>query len=269
MGKKKKIESKSPEQVEQERLENQLKDIKEDYYYIPEPTILFNVGEKVKIDNLKDCIIDKVLENGKVYKIDYTDVNNNYGNPIIKEHQKQYFIWMEIAKECNNKNSFIENNDLKLNYSQRYLSGLLTKVYHFGVDFEPDYQRDFVWELEDKVSLINSIFNNIDIGKFVFINKGVMNPSEILDGKQRLKTICDFYEGKFQYKGYYFRELSYKDQRFFEDYNVNVGEVEDISREQILRYFIMLNTGGKLMAKEQLDKVKKMLVKEEISNERL
>ena len=33
----------------------------------------------------------------------------------------------------------------------------------------PDYQRGYVWEQEDKELLLDSIFKNIDIGKFVFI----------------------------------------------------------------------------------------------------
>ena len=78
----------------------------------------------------------------------------------------------------------------------------------------PDYQRDYVWELSDKQLLIDSIFNNIDIGKFAFIHLDYKTWNktgyayEILDGKQRLKTIIDFYENRFSYKGIYYNDLS-------------------------------------------------------------
>ena len=68
-------------------------------------------------------------------------------------------------------------------------------VYHSGVDFDVDYQCEHVWELTDKVVLIDSIFNNIDIGKFVFVWRdfGVKEKLyEIVDGKQRLLTIKEF-----------------------------------------------------------------------------
>jgi uncharacterized protein with ParB-like and HNH nuclease domain len=71
-----------------------------------------------------------------------------------------------------------------------------------------------VWELEDKVALIDSIFNNVDIGKFAFIhlNYGEKYTYEILDGKQRMRAILDYYENRFQYKGKYFNELSCREQ---------------------------------------------------------
>lgn len=166
--KKKAVNIKSEEEI----LKEQLNNIREEYCYIPNPTIMFNIGEQVRIGNLKDCVINKIIDGGKIYLVDYTEVNNNYGNPIITEHCKRYFVWLEIAKLCNNKYSFVRNNDLKLSYSQRHLGGLLTKVYNFGVNFNPDYQRDFVWELEDNISLINSIFNNVDIGQLPTTLKG-------------------------------------------------------------------------------------------------
>ena len=54
---------------------------------------------------------------------------------------------------------------------------------------------------------------------------------------------------------------SNRDQSHFENYSVNVAEVGEMSQEQILRYFLMLNTSGKPMAKKQLDKVQNMLDK--------
>ena len=265
MGRKKKIESKSLEQLEQERLENQLKELREENSYIPLPTYKFNIGDNVKVGNLEDVTVEEILDNGKIYKVDYSMTDNNYGNPIKTEHLKAYFHWFNVRKINNTKTSFIKNVDLKLSYMQQTIEGLFSKVYNFGVDFEPEYQREFVWELEDKIALIDSIFNNIDIGKFVFIKHDYSNELlyEILDGKQRLRAILDFYEDKFQYKGCYFSDLSNRDKNHFEDYSISIAEVGEMSKEQILRYFIMLNTGGKPMAKEQLDKVKKMLVEEE------
>ena len=37
------------------------------------------------------------------------------------------------------------------------------------------------------------------------------------------------------------------------------AELHNLTREQILKYFIMLNTGGLFIAKEQIDKVRGML----------
>lgn len=267
MARTKKIE-KTLDELLEERLERNLKDIKEEYSLIPEPTYQFNAGDKVVIGNLKDVTIEEVLEDGKIYKIDYTSIENNYGNQIINKNQKRYVTWYSIRKYNDEQpKSLIKNKDLQLQYSQRGMGDLLTKTYHFGVDFEPEYQREYVWELQDKVALIDSIFNNVDIGKFLFIhnNFGDTYLYEILDGKQRMRALLDFYEDRFQYQGYYFSDLSARDQDHFENYSISMAEVKDISEEQILRYFLMVNTTGKTISKEHLDKIKEKL--EEINNE--
>ena len=69
-------------------------------------------------------------------------------------------------------------------------------AYHRGLIDNPDYQRGYVWTLEDKQKLIQSIFNRADIGKFVFIEDENYREYrlEVIDGKQRLRAILDYYE---------------------------------------------------------------------------
>jgi hypothetical protein len=265
MPRKKKIEL-SEEEILKQKLGNKLNELKNKLFLIPKPTYIFNIGDKVSIGNLQDVTVEQVLENGKIYLIDYSFINNNYGNPIKHEHQKQYVEWFSIRKYQENKSTeLIKNEDIKMNFMNQEIEGLFSKVYHFGVDFSPEYQRDFVWNLEDKITLIDSIFNNVEIGKFVFIHLGYSGDYlyEILDGKQRLRALLDFYEDRFQYKGKYFSNLSRKEQYFFKGYQISVAEMRgEITREQKLRYFLLLNRTGHVMAKEQLDKVEKMLNEE-------
>jgi len=249
----------------EEQKQDKLADVLRRLPLIPKPTYKLNVGDRVTIGNLKDVYISAIHNEYKIYEIDYTSIDNNYGNPIKNEHQWMFVAWMDIRKYNEETEVFTQNRDIKLNYSQITISGLFTKAYSFGINFEPEYQREFVWNLEDKVSLIDSIFNNVDIGKFTFIyyeNEQWMKTGfgyEILDGKQRLRAILDYYEDRFAYKGKLFSELSYRDKNHFKDYGVVEAEAHNLTREQILRYFIMLNTGGRIMAKEQIDKVRDML----------
>jgi hydrogenase maturation factor len=258
------------EELRKQKLEYDLEEIRKERF-ISEPTYKFNIGDKVIIGNLKDVYVEKILDDSKIYLIDFTRIDENYGNPIKYEHQKMYVTWTDIRKYQENlSKDLIRNSDLRMSFMQQTISSLFNKVYHFGVDFEPEYQRDFVWNLEDKIALIDSIFNNVEIGKFVFIHLGYYGKYayEILDGKQRLKTLLDFFEDRFQYKGKYFSDLSIREQDFFEDYSVSVAETRDeLTREQKLRYFLKLNTNGKVMAKEQLEKVEKMLEQEEKNND--
>jgi hypothetical protein len=264
---KKKIE-KTPEQIKQEKkqriqdlLDRELKELRE--RNISEPTYKFNIGDKVRLGGLEDVCVEQVLDDNKIYLIDYTKIDHNYGRPIRHEHQKRYVRWTDVRKIHGNMESdFIRNIDLRMRFSQQTINSLFVKTHFFGVDFEPEYQRDFVWTLEDKIALIDSIFENVEIGKFVFISLDYekKNGYEILDGKQRLKTLLDFYEDRFQYGGKYFSDLSIGEQDFFLNYPVSIAETRDeLTREQKLRYFLKLNKHGHVMAKEQLDKVRRML----------
>lgn len=142
------------------------------------------------------------------------------------------------------------------------IDSLLSMVYNAGVEVEIDYQREHVWKLKDKVDLIDSIFNNIDIGKLVFVQRdfGVKGKLyEILDGKQRLTALCEFYEDKFKYKGFYYSELSNQDRNKFESHSIAYGYLENPNKEAIFETFIKLNTCGKPMASKHIEHVKQLL----------
>lgn len=235
--------------------------------YGTKPTYFFKKGDKVQVGLLTDPVIDEVLWDGMAYVIDFTNVQNNYGKPIVTPHCKRFATWYEVRPIPKNTQSFIRVSEfMRLNYSQRQLGGLIHMIYNFGVDFEPEYQRGFVWNPTDKVRLIDSIFHGVDIGKFVFVSKeysGYGNfDYEILDGKQRLKTLQEFYENKFAYKGCYYNDLTNKDKNFFENYSVSYAEVRNISDADKYNLFILLNTSGHVMEQKHLDYVKQLYAKE-------
>lgn len=84
------------------------------------------------------------------------------------------------------------------------------------------YQRDFCWTLENKQNFINSLYNGLELGRIVIykreyemveneLKKGNLDCCfiDIVDGKQRLKTLIDFFDNKFCDKdGYYWKDLS-------------------------------------------------------------
>lgn len=154
---------------------------------------------------------------------------------------------------------------MRLLFSNSYLDALLNTYYGMGIDMSPDYQRGYVWSQEDKELLIDSVFNNIDIGKFVlihldydeYVERG--KSYEILDGKQRLSTLIEFYENRFSYKGKYYNDLSYKDKRTFNHLAVSVANVNEVDKKTVLKYFLMLNRTGRSMDKTHLEKIEQML----------
>lgn len=251
------------EQLQQER-ENGINFIKDEVQHLNEPTYKFKIGDKVKYGALKDCTVKEVLYDGKVYGLHCISTEKNYENPYDREVYR-VARWTSVRPLTNGDSKFSKNQNVKINFNNSMIKSLIHKYYAFGVDMNPEYQRGYVWELEDKQLLIDSIFNNIDIGKFAFIYLDdkkwaeTGNGYEILDGKQRLSTIIEFYENRFPYNGVYYNDLSAKDKNVFLNHHIVQGEVREADRKAVLKYFLMLNRTGKSMDKSQLDKIEKML----------
>lgn len=225
------------------------------------PTRHFAVDERVQWGALKETYIREIFEDGLYYIIESLNVIRDRSKSA--ENETRYAEWFDIYKYNQNKITGLRQEEkYRITLSNAQIGSLLCKVYHAGVDFNVDYQRDNVWTLQDKIDLIDSIFNNIDIGKFVFVQRdlGVIDKLyEILDGKQRLTAICDFYEDRFKYKGFFHSELSNEDKNKFENHGIAFGILENPNKRSIFEAFIKLNTTGRPMENKDIDKVKKLL----------
>ena len=253
----------------EERLAFDLQDRMRRLRFISEPTYSFGIGDSVHIGNLYNVKVIEVLAEGKIYKLAYNETSEktNYENgkperiKIIGDIAMRYAFWHEIRPISTETESLIQNANIYLSFSNRTISSILGNVYYFGTDMNPVYQREYVWTEEDKVKLIDSVFQNIDIGKFVFVHNSYQDEYlyEILDGKQRIRALLDYYENRFPYKGKFFNDLSVRDQNWFTEKTIAVAEVERASKQELLRYFVMLNTSGKTMSEEHINRVKKMM----------
>ena len=242
---------------------NKLKEMQE--YFINEPTLFYKVDERVTFGAHPNAVILEIFDGGKFYKIKAFGQYKRYST-WGHEQSFHYVPWTDIEKyrtieENSTIEVFTKKDDLRLNYTNRSMGDILIKVYHFGIDFNPEYQRGNVWELNDKVNLIDSIFNNVDIGKFVFVKLPFESGTpyyEILDGKQRITTIIEFYENRFQYRGKYYKDLNFIDRNHFDDYNISQAEISNPTREQKIEYFLRLNTMGRTVDPKHIEYVKSL-----------
>jgi len=245
-------------------LEREFTEIKENIAFgiLPlNPTRFFKVGEQVQFGAHHETYIREIFENGLYYKVESIGVQRERDKPPVNEF---YVLgWHDIFPiGCSGQTKFAKKEEHFLSLSNTSLESLLFKVYGAGVDFDVDYQRDHVWTLADKIALIDSIFNNIDIGKFVFVQRNMGYNGklyEVIDGKQRLTAIYEFYEDRFQYNGFYYSQLSFEDKNKFKNHGITYGYLENPNKRSIFETFIKLNTCGKPMALKHIDKVKKLL----------
>jgi len=258
----KKSKKLSPEELAAEHLERELKSAREEH--ISDPTYTFKVGEEVKYGVTDHAHIVEIIDGGRIYKVHVRHTTRDGTS-----ESDTYLTWIRLLpyrkpKDAISIPKFLKEDNFRVQYSQSDISSLFTYAYHFGVKMDTEYQRPLVWELSDKIALIKSIFNNIDIGKFVFIRRDYNEHKlyEILDGKQRLNTLMEFRENRFRYEGLLFTELNFYDQNHFRHYPVNIGRSEPMDKTAVYEYFLKLNTTGRPQSQEHLDFVNKLLQEE-------
>jgi len=221
---------------------------------------LFKIDERIQYGAMKEVYIREKFADGKYYRIECINVKRERDKPA--QNEEQIVSWHSLFPYINKETCFRQEEKYYIRMLNSGIESLLYMVYNAGVDFDADYQRGHVWKQKDKVDLIDSIFNNIDIGKFVFVQRdfGVKGKLyEVLDGKQRITALCEFYEDKFKYKGFYYSELSNHDRNKFENHSIAYGYLENPNKEAIFETFIKLNTCGKPMASKHIEYVKQLL----------
>ena len=229
-------------------------DFERELKFCPKPTLFFEVNEEVIYGNHTNCFIKQKLFNGKAY--------------LVKmDKDCQIVSWYKIEKLFTKESESLwipKEEDVFVHFNTMTIQSLITDVFFFGVDFNPDYQRGNVWDINDKINLIDSIFNNNEIGRFC-LNRREYNKDklyEIIDGKQRLTTIIEFITNKFKYKNRYWYELHSRDKDKFCGLRIQIAELQESDRKTIYRYFLKMNVSGRQQDPEHIEYVRELLKKE-------
>jgi hypothetical protein len=238
------------------------------------PTRFFSKDDRVSYGSHEEIYVEEILFDGFAYKL--KSIHHIKPNTQLDSQPAEGTVsyltslWVKVFPYTlptfrGNEEVFSIKEDINIQYYNSTIESMLHKHYSQGIDYTPEYQREYVWNLEDKVALIDSIMHNIDIGKFTFIElpykesiKREGRSFEVLDGKQRMNALIGFYEDRFTYRGKKFSELSFIDRHKFEDHHVSFAHLQNLNREQILRTFVKLNTAGKVMDQLHIEKVKKI-----------
>lgn len=136
------------------------------------------------------------------------------------------------------------------------------------------YQRDFVWNLEQKQLLIESVYNYLDCGlilvrerSFDYIKKEVKKGNynvgffDIVDGKQRLNALYEFLTNQFKdLHGNYFGDLSKNAKmKFANSFCFTFGKMRYHSTdEDVINSFLNVNFTGTPMCREHIEYVRSL-----------
>jgi hypothetical protein len=230
------------------------------------PTYAFSIGDHVVIGALNDPVIIDIRDEGRAIVTESLE-------KVSQNHEKERYemvikawAWYDVRPKSSTERISDDASRYCLSYGNSSLLDILSKYLYFGVDMEPEYQRDYVWTLEDQRALIGSILKDLDIGRFVFrkMPYGDNAPAyQVVDGKQRIRAIVDFYLNRFTFEGKYFNDLCPADRRVFTDHGIITANIsEHVDLNTVIEIFIRLNTTGKVMSKDHIDAIKKKYLKE-------
>lgn len=151
---------------------------------------------------------------------------------------------------------------------RRIPDGLL-EVY--GVDMNPDYQRGHRWTLRQRREYLGFLLQGGQTLPIVVnMPEGLSSPTtEMVDGKQRITSICKWLDGEFTALTYDGREIHVDDLKedrsswilLNTNITLRVGFVE-LTRAKVLDYYLRLNAGGTVHTKEEIERVHRLLEKE-------
>ena len=126
----------------------------------------------------------------------------------------------------------------------------------------PDFQREIVWPQNKKRLLINSILKGWHLPKFYFRRLDNDN-FECVDGQQRLAAIFEFFDNELTLdpdtsprpKILKYSQLPYEMSDEFDDFEIDIEEIEDASDEELEELFKRLQLGTPLNTAEKLNAI--------------
>lgn len=225
-------------------------------------------GMSVSIGNLVDAVVIETRHEGRLALIDYTSIDTNYGRPTRTEHCLGVWAWHDCLPNATiNKTAFARNAKATPQFSASDISALLNLALSRGIVDNPDYQRGYTWTPADKEAYIDSVFNQRSLGHFLFVNypfEKYRGELEVLDGKQRLSTLVDYYCSRFAYRGRHYHEISIADQNAFQSARIQYAELDGkkLSRADLLQIFLDVNAAGVPQTREHLNHVRRLLAAE-------
>jgi hypothetical protein len=124
----------------------------------------------------------------------------------------------------------------------------------------PDFQREEVWPESKKQTLVDSILKGWHLPKFYF-KKGSDGSYECVDGQQRLNAIFEYYDEKFElaedspFAGLRYSDLPDDKSDEFDDFEIEIEEIENTSDDELEELFLRLQLGTPLNTAEKLNAI--------------
>lgn len=146
---------------------------------------------------------------------------------------------------------------------QNWLKGMDDDL---GIELNPDFQRGHVWTEEQQIAYIEFLLRGGESGRIIYFNcpswygdTDKDYPLQCVDGLQRLTAVTRFLNDEISAFGYKLSEYDSKVPTRF-DLLININCLQ--TRAEVLDWYLQFNSGGTVHSEEELNRVRKLLEKE-------
>ena len=181
-------------------------------------------------------------------------------------------VWLETHTEPRFRDipQFTRTGSYAPNVSWKYLPEQLKHhIEDYGLDINPDFQRGHVWDDEKRIHYVEFALRGGRSSMDLYFNCpdchiGGVEDYVLVDGKQRLAAAVKFINNEIPAFGHYFREFIDKMPMMEPNFLWHVNDLK--TREEVLTWYLELNSGGVVHTSEELNRVRKLLKEEQEKN---
>lgn len=151
----------------------------------------------------------------------------------------------------------------EVDYEFKYFISHIKSEIEEGLVLNPDFQRGHIWSEEQQIAFIEYWLMGGKIGT-IYLNAPTW-PSVYpdgnyvcVDGLQRITAFMRFYNNEIKAFGHYYNEFEDRPENWIK---ININNLK--TRKEVLKWYIEMNSGGTPHSKEEIERVKKLLDKED------
>jgi len=118
------------------------------------------------------------------------------------------------------------------------------------LDIRPPFQREFIYKDKQRDAVINTLIKEYPLGVIYWAIRDDGN-YEVIDGQQRIISICQYVNGDFSYLNRYFHNLQDDEQKQILEYKLTVYFCGG-SKSEKLEWFKTINIAGEKLTDQEL-----------------
>lgn len=137
------------------------------------------------------------------------------------------------------------------------------------LELNPDFQRGHVWSEKQQIAYIEYFLRGGKSARVVYLNcpwwasgdqEDYDMPMVCVDGLQRITALRKFANNEIKAFDCFYKDYEDTPRSTYCNIKINVNDLK--TKEDVLTWYLEMNTGGVVHSEEEINRVKKMLVEE-------